>query len=859
MLASILKLRILINLRANVLHFAQTKEDILMVLKLITSILVSLTLIGCVGEESSSKPNNATQGYEVTLSGDWINGATVVDSNNQKATYKGKGVYVFNKKPQGQITLSGGRFAKTNARNQMVMRVDANTRTLSPVNSFLYENPHLKDKVLNALSHSSTGNQTLDKQTLSKTSKVIYLMASNNLLSPFSRSLNSVQSYNDIVRSARAASQQSNNSALINASLALMTLSFFDITNKADIAKITNGNTGNIIKRYVTESGAGSKNGRDWQNAFDKTQIQQAINEVASEKGAVWIAKGIYKPSEMDNTISFELKNGVKLYGGFNGNETNLNTRDITNNKTIFSGDIDNNDKYKADGITPSYRYIQGKNTLTIIKLADATDANTRIDGIYITAGKSTDANIAAGLNIISSKIILENVHFDGNLNFGSGVPRGSGKTTKGAAIRAISQSNLSIKNSTFTDNGATYGSGIQVENSSMTIDGTTFSKNYARFGEAISNNKSLAIVKNSTFKDNISSKGGGALHYESVKNGTKIDNAAFINNYSVLNGGAIYNTKSAYPMTQITFNGNSSGKSGGAIYNSQSSNTINASTFAYNTSYNQAGASTNAKGGAIYNNSSAPKLVNTTFYNNHSSQGGAMFTSSSPTNPMIVNSVFWSNNSRRNSLQYEQTSHNNARSVEEKSHIQGQNNQTDPRLIEKSKTVNGVMHTYYELGENIGNGYSIGEHDVNNKRVTVLNKDQIGTSAQGSSVYKGAIQILNTTDYPTKSKPFIEGINIQRSRLSSSTFETKIRLKFSENMKISSLDRSSIIITNEDGSNVQIGQINCSSISCTLKIPEASASPKSWNTLTLKTSIQNQNGINLNREYTRDFEARVQ
>ena len=93
------------------------------------------------------------------------------------------------------------------------------------------------------------------------------------------------------------------------------------------------------VKRYVTLNGAGVKNGTSWLDAYDQTQLQTAINEPGVME--VWVAAGTYKPTTgTDRSISFKMKNGVAVYGGFAGNENDLSDRDIAANPTILSGDI---------------------------------------------------------------------------------------------------------------------------------------------------------------------------------------------------------------------------------------------------------------------------------------------------------------------------------------------------------------------------------------------------------------------------------------------------------------------------------------------------------------------------------------
>ena len=80
---------------------------------------------------------------------------------------------------------------------------------------------------------------------------------------------------------------------------------------------------------YVKTGGGGD--GSSWATALG--DVQAAIDAAASGD-SVWIATGTYYPSsvrELEGAelfgYSFELKDGVSLYGGFKGNETSLSER----------------------------------------------------------------------------------------------------------------------------------------------------------------------------------------------------------------------------------------------------------------------------------------------------------------------------------------------------------------------------------------------------------------------------------------------------------------------------------------------------------------------------------------------------
>ena len=94
--------------------------------------------------------------------------------------------------------------------------------------------------------------------------------------------------------------------------------------------------SGRVI--YVKNGGNNAADGLSWANA--KAGFQAGINAAVSGD-EVWIKGGTYKPtSGTDRSVSFCMKNGVAIYGGFAGDETDFNDRDWQVNETILSGDI---------------------------------------------------------------------------------------------------------------------------------------------------------------------------------------------------------------------------------------------------------------------------------------------------------------------------------------------------------------------------------------------------------------------------------------------------------------------------------------------------------------------------------------
>lgn len=437
---------------------------------------------------------------------------------------------------------------------------------------------------------------------------------------------------------------------------------------------------------YVKANATGSNDGSSWTNAY--TSLQSAI-AVATSGDEIWVAAGIYKPTNnINRKLSFTPKVGVAIYGGFAGTETLLSERNWATNVTTLSGNIG------AQNSTSD-------NSFHVVYISKVD--NVRLDGFTITDGNAsaTTANYFGGgiYSIGNENLTLENLMITSNLARlkGGGLYDAETIATKltnvsfianyadeGGAMFDSTTTSMALVNVSFVNNTADDGGGLSNVNASPSLKNVTFSENRVTGVGGGMQNKSVNFyasptLLNVTFKNNTAREGGGMVNIsyaewdDQAYAYPQLTNVNFNGNSAKLSGGGMQNNSYAPPdfdywgaldpiLTNVNFFNNSAGTSGGGMENHFHANAhLTNVTFSSNSAATGGGISTkdysnvvlqnvtfnknfaSDTGGWLYNENSTPSFAHVTASGN-TAIGNTCGINNKNAKPSFANSIFWDN-----------------------------------------------------------------------------------------------------------------------------------------------------------------------------------------------------------------------
>ncbi len=405
---------------------------------------------------------------------------------------------------------------------------------------------------------------------------------------------------------------------------------------------------------YVKSDATGNNDGTSWENAF--TDLQVALS-TAPMGDQIWVAAGTYQPGNSDSS-TFHLSYDLELYGGFAGTENSIDDRDIENNPTILSGDLNGND------VDDDFETNREDNVLNVMRIENTVTTATVIDGFTIQNGQADGDTLifteVRGAGVMSfgaaqfyNCTFQQNyaTYYGGGLYFRDSLSAG-GKVTncrfeknesreeRGGGIVAVyvSGEGIEVNSCQFTDNRAIRGGGAYFLNSQVTVSNSEFTDNTSEeYGGAIYNFMSgeneYCEISNSTFTNNTSEGSGGAIYnyIDGEDEYFEISNSTFTNNSSDGRGGAVriivFTDNATSNINNCTFENNEANAGGAVAWSQDGMN--NHISFTGSDFQNNNAIGSGAEGGAIYcyfrsaSTISSAIVDDCTFTNNSSAQDG--------------------------------------------------------------------------------------------------------------------------------------------------------------------------------------------------------------------------------------------
>lgn len=268
------------------------------------------------------------------------------------------------------------------------------------------------------------------------------------------------------------------------------------------------------VIHVVPASASATQDGLSWATAL--TDLQAAIDLASVSKAAVWVKAGRYHPArrDADRIAAFTLYDGVEVYGGFAGTETDVAQRRRDAAPTVLSAKL-----AAGDDRYPHVVYGANQAVLDGLTIRDGNAVGFTYNGkggglLAYHAGKTYLPNglkaYRAGRALesysdpVGFTMTVRNCRFERN------------EALEGGAIYAFGKAVLTIVDTTFDGNRAIYGGAVlDREGVTATHRRSAFLRNAATHdgGGAYADYGSLVTFRDTRLQANAARRNGGAIY----------------------------------------------------------------------------------------------------------------------------------------------------------------------------------------------------------------------------------------------------------------------------------------------------------------------------------------------------------
>lgn len=301
----------------------------------------------------------------------------------------------------------------------------------------------------------------------------------------------------------------------------------------------------------VTIDGDAGNDGGSWAQA---KSLHGALADPACTD--IWLAAGVYTPDDADPAVSFVLRGGTSVYGGFAGDEDSLDQRDPATQRSVLSGDIGADDQVDAHGVTLDAGDVLGLNSHTVVHVDAASNGVVRLDGLTVTAGRiEAPPESTAGLDAACRSAAHDEACTQAwREHLRGGAPQIAAAGVSCVASGSDQACDLALRQVLLRGNAAVTGAALtcaaldDARCNADLLDVSVIGNVATQMGGGIlqvglNASQSALSVRNATFVDNHAGIGGAVMTFaiaSSVGNALTLDQVSFKGNTAQGAGGAL-------------------------------------------------------------------------------------------------------------------------------------------------------------------------------------------------------------------------------------------------------------------------------------------------------------------------------